>query len=413
MANERPGWKRHSRLVPVEAGPFPQDIGTSLGAVKATPPPIPIPESLRCGDRPSEDQIRCVPMLKSAARPGHGCAEEDWFAASESCVPSRIVPVTGERSAPKVANHLYIFLARVEHACDSSRRVFVVSAWQLQPDAGSMARGFIPALPDRDLTRYAFLAVSIVGATVSPHLLNFYASRHRGKMDAVRSLHQSRDGVSRDGLRKRGLDKCPRHRGSGPSPATHSGGLRSSSVDSEQPVSGAAGGMPRRTARIEVGGHRVGDRSCGAVRAPGSGSTTGSRNKIRRRVRCPLGSTGPDQPGSSAAVLCGRRFTANLKRAAVSPRDESREHGCCSRWPSPASTGKDPLSTVHTCRLARYTETSSGRARRGCACRPRRPHPTDAAPVRWSVSCPASRGTRNGCAPGPADRALFISITLP
>ena len=54
--------------------------------------------------------------------------------------------------------------------------VFVVSAWKLRPDAGAVAAGFIPSVPHHDLTRYAFLTVSIVGATVSPYLLNFYAS---------------------------------------------------------------------------------------------------------------------------------------------------------------------------------------------------------------------------------------------
>jgi Mn2+/Fe2+ NRAMP family transporter len=34
----------------------------------------------------------------------------------------------------------------------------------------------VPSRPSHDLTRYAFLAVSILGATVSPYLLNFYAS---------------------------------------------------------------------------------------------------------------------------------------------------------------------------------------------------------------------------------------------
>jgi len=53
---------------------------------------------------------------------------------------------------------------------------FVVAAWRLNPDVGPIARGFVPAIPRHDLTRYAFLAVSIVGATVSPYLLNFYAS---------------------------------------------------------------------------------------------------------------------------------------------------------------------------------------------------------------------------------------------
>jgi Mn2+/Fe2+ NRAMP family transporter len=53
---------------------------------------------------------------------------------------------------------------------------FVVAAWRLGPDVAPLARGFVPTLPHHDLTRYAFLSVSIVGATVSPYLLNFYAS---------------------------------------------------------------------------------------------------------------------------------------------------------------------------------------------------------------------------------------------
>jgi Mn2+/Fe2+ NRAMP family transporter len=53
---------------------------------------------------------------------------------------------------------------------------FVVAVWRLQPDAGPLARGFMPTIPNHDVTRYAFLSVSIVGATVSPYLLNFYAS---------------------------------------------------------------------------------------------------------------------------------------------------------------------------------------------------------------------------------------------
>jgi len=53
---------------------------------------------------------------------------------------------------------------------------FVVAVWRLQPDPGQIAHGFIPRLPNHDVMRYAFLSVSIVGATVSPYLLNFYAS---------------------------------------------------------------------------------------------------------------------------------------------------------------------------------------------------------------------------------------------
>jgi len=53
---------------------------------------------------------------------------------------------------------------------------FVVSVWRLHPEPQDVAAGFLPTIPNHDLTRYAFLAVSIVGATVSPYLLNFYAS---------------------------------------------------------------------------------------------------------------------------------------------------------------------------------------------------------------------------------------------
>jgi Mn2+/Fe2+ NRAMP family transporter len=53
---------------------------------------------------------------------------------------------------------------------------FVVAAWRLHPHILPLARGFIPTIPHHDLTRYAFLSVSIVGATVSPYLLNFYSS---------------------------------------------------------------------------------------------------------------------------------------------------------------------------------------------------------------------------------------------
>jgi Mn2+/Fe2+ NRAMP family transporter len=53
---------------------------------------------------------------------------------------------------------------------------FVVSAWWLKPDASDLARSLLPTLPRHDAVRYAFLAVSILGATVSPYLLNFYSS---------------------------------------------------------------------------------------------------------------------------------------------------------------------------------------------------------------------------------------------
>jgi Mn2+/Fe2+ NRAMP family transporter len=54
--------------------------------------------------------------------------------------------------------------------------LFVVAAWRLEPSAASLANGLIPSWPSHDPARYGLLAVSILGATVSPYLLNFYAS---------------------------------------------------------------------------------------------------------------------------------------------------------------------------------------------------------------------------------------------
>ena len=53
---------------------------------------------------------------------------------------------------------------------------FVVAVWKLHPAPAPILHGFVPQVPDHDLVRYAFLAVSIAGATVSPYLLNFYSS---------------------------------------------------------------------------------------------------------------------------------------------------------------------------------------------------------------------------------------------
>ena len=57
-----------------------------------------------------------------------------------------------------------------------STLVFVYAAWERQPDIGDLAASLRPTLPDHHYLRYGFLAISIVGATVSPHLLNFYSS---------------------------------------------------------------------------------------------------------------------------------------------------------------------------------------------------------------------------------------------
>jgi len=53
---------------------------------------------------------------------------------------------------------------------------FVVAALKMGPNVHDLARGFVPSLPGHHAVRYAFLVVSIIGATVSPYLLNFYSS---------------------------------------------------------------------------------------------------------------------------------------------------------------------------------------------------------------------------------------------
>jgi Mn2+/Fe2+ NRAMP family transporter len=53
---------------------------------------------------------------------------------------------------------------------------FVVAAIRLDPPLGEIARGLVPSVPDEDPARYGFLAVSILGATISPYLLNFYST---------------------------------------------------------------------------------------------------------------------------------------------------------------------------------------------------------------------------------------------
>jgi Mn2+/Fe2+ NRAMP family transporter len=53
---------------------------------------------------------------------------------------------------------------------------FVAAAWQLGPSAADLGASLVPSLPSHHDERYAFLAVSILGATVSPYLVNFYAS---------------------------------------------------------------------------------------------------------------------------------------------------------------------------------------------------------------------------------------------
>ncbi|HEX2693315.1 MAG TPA: Nramp family divalent metal transporter [Gemmatimonadaceae bacterium] len=53
---------------------------------------------------------------------------------------------------------------------------FVVAAFKLHPDWSSAAHGLVPSLPGDDKAKYWFVAVSILGASISPYLMYFYSS---------------------------------------------------------------------------------------------------------------------------------------------------------------------------------------------------------------------------------------------
>ena len=53
---------------------------------------------------------------------------------------------------------------------------FLVAALQLGPDWKAVAHGLVPAVKVKDPAHYAFIAVSILGASISPYLFYFYSS---------------------------------------------------------------------------------------------------------------------------------------------------------------------------------------------------------------------------------------------
>jgi Mn2+/Fe2+ NRAMP family transporter len=53
---------------------------------------------------------------------------------------------------------------------------FIVGAWVLHPDWHAVAHGALPSLPTHARTRYWFIAVSILGASITPYLMFFYSS---------------------------------------------------------------------------------------------------------------------------------------------------------------------------------------------------------------------------------------------
>jgi Mn2+/Fe2+ NRAMP family transporter len=54
--------------------------------------------------------------------------------------------------------------------------VFAVAAVHGGPDYTSFVRGIVPRLPDHDPAHYWFVAVSVLGASISPYLYYFYSS---------------------------------------------------------------------------------------------------------------------------------------------------------------------------------------------------------------------------------------------
>jgi Mn2+/Fe2+ NRAMP family transporter len=53
---------------------------------------------------------------------------------------------------------------------------FVVAALKMHPDWGSAAHGLLPTMPGDQKAKYSFIAVSILGASISPYLMYFYSS---------------------------------------------------------------------------------------------------------------------------------------------------------------------------------------------------------------------------------------------
>jgi Mn2+/Fe2+ NRAMP family transporter len=53
---------------------------------------------------------------------------------------------------------------------------FVVAAVKMHPDYHAMLRGLVPSAPRQDAAHYWYIAVGILGATISPYMFHFYGS---------------------------------------------------------------------------------------------------------------------------------------------------------------------------------------------------------------------------------------------
>src|SRR3954454_20797040 len=53
---------------------------------------------------------------------------------------------------------------------------FVIAAVKMHPDYHAILRGLIPSSPRQDVAHYWYIAVGILGATISPYMFHFYGS---------------------------------------------------------------------------------------------------------------------------------------------------------------------------------------------------------------------------------------------
>jgi len=53
---------------------------------------------------------------------------------------------------------------------------FVIAAVKMHPDCHAVLRGLVPSSPRQDVAHYWYIAVGILGATISPYMFHFYGS---------------------------------------------------------------------------------------------------------------------------------------------------------------------------------------------------------------------------------------------
>jgi manganese transport protein len=68
------------------------------------------------------------------------------------------------------------WIERIFGYCGLALLVFVVAAFKLNPDWGSVARGFVPSMGSGDSWVYAYFVVGLVGAAMVPYEVYFYSS---------------------------------------------------------------------------------------------------------------------------------------------------------------------------------------------------------------------------------------------